>query len=419
LLTKHAANYANQLLSDLGEATEVQTQADHPAVAWRRSGLYHITGKALPIPLASHADGVLMALKAITDKNEGLPETGSQLLGERALVRDIQCEPLQNAGGSARVLQAVDGWFALNLAREDDWDLMPAWLECETLDWASISKTVRQREAQSMVKRGVEMGLAIGESVLPALSPSWYAAKYFKTKKCKMPLVVDLSGLWAGPLASSLLQMLGAKVIKIESPHRPDGLRSGHQGFYDLINAGKDCVSLDFHNRADLAQFKHLLHQADVVIEASRPRAFQQLGIIAEKFVSAKPGKVWARLTAYGQAENRIGFGDDIGFSAGLSSIMQDVYGAPDFVGDAIADPISGIHLALVIQSSLNNGGGAVIDLSMRDIMRYAMGDLSGDLTQKAESWAGLIAADKAPFYSHRNPAGFSKSQGADNAAWL
>ena len=101
----------------------------------------------------------------------------------------------------------------------------------------------------------------------------------------KKPLILDLSSLWAGPLGSSLLGMTGARIIKIESPDRPDGMRFGNGQFYNLLNENKDCVSIDFHNEDGLEKLKQLMHQADVIIEASRPRAFMQLGISAKEFV--------------------------------------------------------------------------------------------------------------------------------------
>ena len=196
-------------------------------------------------------------------------------------------------------------------------------------------------------------------------------------------------------------------------------MRLGHQGFYDLLNAGKDCVALNFRDAEDLAKLKNLLQKADVVIEASRPRALRQLGIIAEEFVRQKPGKVWARLTAYGQSENRIGFGDDIGISTGLASIMEQAHDEPCFVGDAIADPVNGLHLALALQVSLNQGGGAVIDLSMRDVLRYAMGDVPLDIKETSEAWQAIADKDKSELYNLRKPHGVVKGLGRDNGVWV
>jgi len=196
-------------------------------------------------------------------------------------------------------------------------------------------------------------------------------------------------------------------------------MRLGHKGFCDLLNAGKDCASLNFRDADDLKRLKELLHKADIVIEASRPRALRQLGIVAEGYVRQKPGKIWARLTAYGQSENRIGFGDDIGISAGFATIMAQAHDEPCFVGDAIADPVNGLHLALALQAGLNQGGGLVIDLSMRDVLRYAMGDVPQDITQIAKDWQAMADKDEEELYPLRKSQGAVKALGADNAVWL
>ena len=419
LQTDHAAIYANQLLADLGETVRVVEAADHPAIAYRRSGLLQTTGLMLPLPLVSHADGALMALKAISPNSENLPDYGSQLLGERARLRETIRQGRLCAGGYGRLIDTVDGRIALNLVREDDWDLIPAWFEDYVEDWDGIETLAAQKEADYLVKCASEIGLAVAKDELPPKRDHWFSIQQFKKASCQTPLIVDLSGLWAGPLASSLLGLTGAQVIKIESPARPDGMRFGHEGFYDLLNAGKECVALNFRETEDLKHLKTLLHKADIVIEASRPRALRQLGIMAEDFVSQKPGKVWARLTAYGQSENRIGFGDDVGISAGLATIMERAHNQPCFVGDANADPINGLHLALALQASLNQGGGMVIDLSMRDTLRYAMGDVPQDLVQTAKEWQAIADEDNMPLYAMRTAQGEVKALGADNAVWL
>ena len=125
------------------------------------------------------------------------------------------------------------------------------------------------------------------------------------------PVVVDLSALWAGPLCAQLLQMMGAQVIKVESTLRPDGMRQAAAGFYDLLNAGKASVALDFDQPRARAQLRRLLSRADIVIEASRPRALRQLGIVAEEILAENPTATWVghlRLRTRGAGRELGGF---------------------------------------------------------------------------------------------------------------
>lgn len=398
----HASDYASELLRSLGFSKTLDTPSDHPALAYKRSGLLKTTGLMFPAPIAAHADGALLALKAIAGDRKGLPQQGSLVLGERARFRRTIRKNRLCAGGYGRLMDTADGRIALNLVRDDDWDLIPAWLEDYVEDWDGIDAKVCELKTDYLVERAAEIGLAVAKEELPNKPKTWFTAHEFEqANPKKAPLIVDLSGLWAGPLASSLLMRCGARVIKVEGPNRPDGMRLGHAGFYKLLNAGKSCVALDFKNPEGLETFKRLLDQADIVIEASRPRAFRQLGIRAEDFVARKPGKVWARLTAYGQDENRIGFGDDIAIAAGASALMDKAHGEPCFVGDALADPVNGLHLALVIWGHYQKGGGAVVDLSMRDVLRYAFGDI-GAAADTAREWAQIAAADSNSLYSMR-----------------
>src|SRR3546814_7335165 len=86
-----------------------------------------------------------------------------------------------------------------------------------------------------------------------------------------VPLVLDMSTLWAGPLCGHLLERMGATVIKVESPSRVDGARRGNAHFYALLNQGKQCLSLDPATAEGRAQLLCLIGRADIVIDSSRP----------------------------------------------------------------------------------------------------------------------------------------------------
>jgi hypothetical protein len=317
----------------------------------------------------------LQALKLLADKPEALPENGMLLLGERARLMGLSRNGRTCPGGTCKLIDAKDGRFALNMAREDDWDLLPAWLLEGAATWEDIYRIAKTKTADELVTRGIEIGLPIALDEIPESRVSVNKTEFIAADNGgKTPLVVDLSSLWAGPLAGNLLGLMGANVVKVESLSRPDGARRGNTDFYNLLNGNKKCAAFDFSSETGRAELNKLVAAADIVIEASRPRALRQLGIVAEDLLAQKPGKVWLSITAYGREnENRIGFGDDISVAAGLSSIMEKTYGEPCFVGDAIADPISGIFGALAVWQSSLSGGGALLDLSMRDTVHNAI----------------------------------------------
>ena len=206
--------------------------------------------------------------------------------------------------------------------------------------------------------------------------------------------MADLSSLWAGPLCGRLLARAGAVVVKVESPSRPDGTRRGEPAFFDWMNAGKLSYCVDFDGDRD--ELRRLLNAADIVIEGSRPAALRRRGLSAQD-LPGRPGRIWLRINGYHDQPERPAFGDDAAVAGGL------VGDGPVFLGDAIADPLSGLEAARAVGESLHRGGGEVIEVSMAQVAaRYAALALSPDV--------GVGAAPPAPI----QPA---SPLGADNAA--
>jgi crotonobetainyl-CoA:carnitine CoA-transferase CaiB-like acyl-CoA transferase len=188
----------------------------------------------------------------------------------------------------------------------------------------------------------------------------------------RRPVVVDLSSLWAGPLCSHVLSLAGARVIKVESTRRPDAGRSAER-FFDLLHAGQESVALDFTQPGDRARLRALIAAADLVIEGSRPRALEQLGIEPRECLRERPDLVWLSLTAYGRDgpwRHHVGFGDDTAVAGGL--VGRDVAGRPLFIGDALADPITGLLAAAYALAALSAGGGCLLDIALRDAAAFA-----------------------------------------------
>jgi hypothetical protein len=191
-----------------------------------------------------------------------------------------------------------------------------------------------------------------------------------RTRHVARARVIDLSSLWAGPLCTSLLGLAGAEVIKVESTHRLDGARSGPAQFYDLLHAGHASVTLDLRSTVGVESLRALIDSADVVVESARPRALLQMGIDAA--TATARGVIWTSITAYGRCgpwSDRVGFGDDVAAAAGL---VAKVDGTPVPVGDAVADPLAGVHAAAATAAALRSGYGYLLDVSMRDTARAA-----------------------------------------------
>jgi hypothetical protein len=315
-----------------------------------------------------------------------------------------------SAGGSCRLLRAQDGWVAVSLAREDDVTAVPALVGGDDGGdpWTAVEVWVAGGTAGAAAARAALVGVsAAALGAVPDGPPVRTTVIEAPPRpRTDRPLVVDLSALWAGPLCAHLLGRVGARVVKVESPGRPDGARLGDRRFYNWLHAGHEAVALDFGCR----EFVTLLHRADVVIEASRPRALRQLGIAAEEVVAAT-GATWVSITGYGRDEaepGRVAFGDDAAVAGGL--VAWDHAGEPVFCGDAIADPLTGLQAANAALAVVDDGGGHLLDVAM------------GRVAAHAAAQAGITSGPvDAPVLAPRAPsdAGTAPELGADTAAVL
>ena len=350
-------------------------------VRWAHSGAMALTGpadaapSAAPASLAAAADAAAADLATQTARwGRRVEVDGAALLGERAAITGMTRNGSVSVGGSARFVEVADGWIALNLPRPEDVAALPALVRADVApdDWPAIEAGLRRMDAGAVVEQATLLGLAVGAPT-PAPAPAAPVrelARGGRRRPSAAPLVVDLTSLWAGPLAGGLLRLAGARVVKVEGRGRPDGARLGAAAFFDLLNHGKECVALDLRDRRDVAVLRRLLSAADLVLEASRPRVMDQLGIEPARLAGS--GTSWLSITAHGRtgpAAQRVGFGDDTAVSGGLL-----LPGAPPmFVADAVADPLTGLIAAVYGAELLSDQRASVVDVPLSRVAAWAV----------------------------------------------
>lgn len=338
------------------------------------------------------------------------------LLGERAALTGLQRQGDRSCGGATRLLRAGDGWLALSLARPGDIELLDAWLGSTAPladdPWSSVAPVVAERSVPELAARGALLGLPVAalppeprvaspDGELPVVAEQFGAAP---TVEMAELLVVDLSSLWAGPLCAQLLGLAGARVVKVESMGRPDGARFGPPAFFDLLHAGHESVALDFTTAEGREDLGRLVEAADVVIEASRPRALRQLGIDAESLLRNGRPRVWLSITGYGRtgdAAQRVAFGDDGAVAGGL--VVWDDEG-PCFCADAVADPLTGLVAAHAVVASIAQGGRWLLDVSLQKVAAFFAGETvvtSSTPDRVAPPRARCAAGVAAPLGAH------------------
>lgn len=398
------AEYSTALLRSLGGEVIVGGRGSDLDICsdWASSGLIPLSGQQAsplqgPAAIPSAARGALDALGLLVKPGSMAGLDGAMLLSERAALLNLHGQGRVSANGSCALLKASDGWIALNLARDDDWQLMPAWLERDdsVKAWETVAAGVKAHTVHWLLERGRIMGLPVAATQPDtALEKPWFSVCARSSAVAigdRAPVVVDLSSLWAGPLCTHLLEKTGARVIKVESSARPDGARRGNTDFYNLLNSGKESVVFDLASEHGVEQLRALLLQADIVIEGSRPRALKQMGIDADSLVQQGAGLTWVSITGYGRSQpeaNWVAFGDDAAVAAGVASAAGE---PPIFCGDALADPLTGIHAALAATAFWQSGGGVLLDICLRDVTAHCLNFhsdcLRGNVVGEADRW--------------------------------
>ena len=294
------------------------------------------------------------------------------------LQRDIALQPPTHWSPNryCQQVETADGWIAVNLAREDDRDAVPAWLECDAgaEPWGSVVDVAKQRTADELIERAILLGMpvaAVGETI--ADNALCITAIGNPQKRLSGMTVVDLSALWAGPLCGGLLAEAGMAVTKFEDPNRLDPTRDSTPEHHRRINGGKRSVSISMSDPALLDRITN----ADVLITSARPHALARLGLTSDGLFGRNPNLIWVAITAHGFSgpnAMRVGFGDDCAAAGGLVSWND---GKPSFLGDALADPLTGLRAARRVLEHVAAGQSGLIDV--------ALAPTASDFAQQAE----------------------------------
>ena len=333
---------------------------------WGSSGLAFLTGLPAGPSDFSRANVLVRAehVAAAAATRIGVAIDAATLLTGRAGLLGLTRGGYVSAGGATRLLAARDGWCAITLSRPDDVAAVPALLHADEVPvdpWPMLQHWAATRLMSAITERAGLLDIpaaALGEA--PATPPRIRRiGSRASVRGLAGLLVADLSSMWAGPLCGQLLERAGATVVKVESPRRPDGTRRGNRAFFDWINGEKLSYCLDFDREAD--ELRALLEVSDIVIEGSRPAALTRRRLGPDD-VSPRAGRIWLRITGYGEQSGRSAFGDDAAVAGGLVGASIE---GPVFCGDAVADPLAGLEATLAVAESLGRGGGELIEVSM------------------------------------------------------
>ena len=200
--------------------------------------------------------------------------------------------------------------------------------------------------------------------------------------------VIDLTHVLAGPYCTYQLSLLGAEVIKIESPRgdmtRPWGgeeeqIAMGLGTGFVAQNAGKQSVVIDITTEQGSSITRELARSADIFVENYRPGTMKDHGLDYESLQRENPELIYLSISAFGQngpLGHRPGFDDVIQATSGFMSINQRGDG-PIRTGGPVLDYATGMHATSAVLAAVllrqQTGEGQRIDIAMQDVTMLLM----------------------------------------------
>ncbi len=203
--------------------------------------------------------------------------------------------------------------------------------------------------------------------------------------------VLDFTTLLPGPYATLLLADMGADVLRVEAPHRPDTVRNAppldgySSAAHSYLNRNKRSIGLNLKSPAAIDLVRELVSVFDIVVEGFRPGVMARLGIGYEDLKVANPSLIFCSISGYGQTgayRDRAGHDNNYLALSGLASYTGSPDAGPVAAGLQIADVAGGsMHAALGILAAVvhrdKTGEGQAIDVSMTDAA-FTLNTLSG-----------------------------------------
>lgn len=199
--------------------------------------------------------------------------------------------------------------------------------------------------------------------------------------------ILDFTHVHAGPLCTYQLALLGASVLKVESPSGGDQMRqmgraavSGMSPGFLGQNANKRSLAVDLKHNDGKTIVNQLIAKSDVIVVNMRPGTPKRLGIDYDACIELKSDLVYCAISGYGQT------GPESDRPA-MDHLMQGESGMflatgtaeqPVRVGFAIADACTAVIASSAINAALlrasRTGQGAFLDVSMLECAMTVMG---------------------------------------------
>jgi crotonobetainyl-CoA:carnitine CoA-transferase CaiB-like acyl-CoA transferase len=201
--------------------------------------------------------------------------------------------------------------------------------------------------------------------------------------------VLDLTRVIAGPVATRYLAALGADVLRLDPPHRPELPLHGYDGLL-----GKRSALLDLDT--DAARLDELLAAADVLVHGYRPHALDRFGLTPGALAERHPGLVVVSLSAWGSTGpwgGRRGFDSIVQAASGIATAESADGDRPGAMPCQLLDHGTGYLCAAAALRGLADqavaGGTQVRELSLARTAHWLLGSAAAGLAPASGGRAG------------------------------
>ena len=189
--------------------------------------------------------------------------------------------------------------------------------------------------------------------------------------------VLDFSTLLPGPFATMMLADMGANVLRVESPTRPDMSRQlppflGEvSSKHAALNRNKRAITLDLKNQHAVALVEALVTEYDILVEQFRPGVMARLGLGYGRLKEINPRLIYCAITGYGQTgpyRDRAGHDNNYLSVSGVNGYSGRERERPPLMGTQVADIACGsLHGVVGVLAAVNHrhltGEGQFVDI--------------------------------------------------------
>jgi hypothetical protein len=261
----------------------------------------------------------------------GSPEPADRSEAERQLVLPLVIEP--NWPEPVPPLETADGWVQADVIEADRETFERLRERLPRAGSEDLSETAQELRLPVLPYRSGRWPTGPDPLIQLGIDESSHARFEGSLEGVS---VIDMTAMWAGPMATKLMVEVGATVTKIDPDCRPDGFRA-RPGLYSALNGGKKILDLDLTVERDRDHFEGLVADADLLIESFSRRVMPNLGYGSAELRALNPRLATLSVVGFPQdcpEQDWLAFGSGIhaisGHGMSTGTALAAAVGYPD-----------------------------------------------------------------------------------------